>query len=78
VGQCAKQLPIPELMRAYMYLHGYRNLGAAQDLLLSLKLPAGPCGDCSSCPVKCVNQWKVSDRIMDVVRLREVPADLIA
>jgi predicted aldo/keto reductase-like oxidoreductase len=78
VGQCAKQLPIPELMRAYMYLHGYRNLGAAQDLLLSLKLPAGVCGDCSSCPVTCVNQWKVSDRIMDVVRLREVPADLIA
>ena len=78
VGQCSKQLPIPELMRAYMYLHGYRNFGAAQDLLLSLKFPAGLCGDCSSCPVKCVNQWKVSDRILDVVRLREVPADLIA
>ena len=43
-----------------------------------LESTAGLCGDCSSCPVKCVNQWKVSDRIMDVVRLREVPADLIA
>jgi uncharacterized protein len=78
VGQCAKQLPIPDLMRAYMYLRGYRNLGAAQDLVLSLSLPTGVCGDCAACPVECTNQWKVSERIRDVVRLREVPADLIA
>lgn len=76
--QCAKQLPIPELMRAYMYTYGYRNLVAAQDLLLSLRLPAELCSDCSSCPVECVNRWGVADRIRDVVRLREVPPDLLA
>jgi predicted aldo/keto reductase-like oxidoreductase len=44
LGQCVKQLPIPDLMRAYMYLYGYRNLVEAQDLISSLNLPAGLCG----------------------------------
>ena len=78
LGQCAKQLPIPDLMRAYMYVYGYRNLVEAQDLLFSLNLPSDLCGDCSSCPVKCLNRWNVSARIQDVVRLREVPSDFIA
>ena len=77
VSQCAYQLPIPDLMRAYMYVYGYRNLVAAQDLLFSLNLPAVICGDCASCPVKCLNRWNVSDRIHNVVRLREVPPDFI-
>jgi predicted aldo/keto reductase-like oxidoreductase len=77
LGQCAKQLPIPDLMRAYMYLYGYRNLVEAQDLLSSLSLPANLCGDCGSCPVKCLNRWNVSERIQDVVRLREVPPEFI-
>ena len=78
VSQCTYQLPIPDLMRAYMYVYGYRNLVAAQDLLFSLNLPAEICGDCASCPVKCLNRWNVSNRIRDVVRLREVPPDFIA
>jgi len=78
LGQCLKQLPIPELMRAYMYLYGYRNLVEAQDLLVSLSLPMNICGDCGSCPVKCRNQWNVSERIRNVVRLREVPLEFVA
>jgi len=78
VGQCASRLPIPDLMRAHMYLYGYRNLVAAQDLMLSLALPNTVCGDCGPCPVACTNRWSVSDRIRDVARLRNVPADLIA
>ncbi len=75
---CVKQLPIPDLMRAYMYLYGYRNLVEAQDLLSSLNLPANPCEDCESCPVKCVNQWNVSERLRNVARLRDVPPEFIA
>ncbi len=75
---CVKRLPIPDLMRAYMYLYGYRNLVEAQDLLSSLNLPADPCGDCGSCPVKCLNQWDVSERLRNVVRLRDVPSEFIA
>jgi len=78
LGQCAKRLPIPDLMRAYMYVYGYRNLVEAQDLLFALNLPAEPCEDCSSCPVKCSNRWNVSTRIRDVARLRAVPPDFVA
>jgi predicted aldo/keto reductase-like oxidoreductase len=78
LGQCVKHLPIPELMRAYMYLYGYRNRVEAQDLLFSLSLPSGLCGDCGTCPVKCLNQWNVSERIQNIVRLREVPPEFMA
>jgi len=77
VSQCAYQLPIPDLMRAYMYVYGYRNLGEAQDLLFSLNLPAEVCGDCASCPVECLNRWNISDRIRNVARLGGVPRDFI-
>ncbi|MGA2468471.1 MAG: aldo/keto reductase [Thermodesulfobacteriota bacterium] len=77
LGQCLEQLPIPDLMRAYMYTYGYRNLALAQDLVLSLNLPTGVCEDCSSCPVKCLNEWNVAGKIRDVVRLRDVPSAFI-
>jgi predicted aldo/keto reductase-like oxidoreductase len=78
VGQCAQALPIPDLMRAHMYLHGYRNLVAAQDLVLSLALPREVCGDCGACPVACANRWNLQDRVRDVVRLRDVPTSFVA
>jgi predicted aldo/keto reductase-like oxidoreductase len=75
---CPQKLPIPDLMRSYMYLYGYRNLGEAQDLLLSLNLPSQLCQDCSPCPVKCMSGFDVSARIRDVVRLREVPPEFLS
>ncbi len=76
--QCPEKLPIPDLMRAYMYTYGYRNLAHAQDLVLSLNLPGTVCEDCSQCSVKCLNQWDVAAKIRDVVRLRDVPLEFIA
>ena len=76
--QCPQELPIPDLMRAYMYVYGYRNLSHAQDLLLSLNLPPRVCGDCDECLVKCSIGFNVSRKIQDVIRLRDVPAEFIA
>ena len=53
LGQCPAGLPIPDLMRAYMYVYDYRNLRLAQDLVVSLDLPQTVCGDCVQCPVQC-------------------------
>ncbi len=78
LGQCPQELPIPDLMRAYMYVYGYRNLSHSQDLLLSLNLPPQVCGDCDECPVKCSIGFNVSRKIQDVIRLRDVPAEFIA
>jgi len=75
-GQCLKQcparLPIPDLMRAYMYAYGYRQSALAQSLVASLDLPRQVCEDCSYCPVVCLNQWNVAGKIRDVVRLKDV------
>jgi uncharacterized protein len=76
--QCRDQLPVPDLMRAYMYTYGYRNLALAQDLLLSLNLPSRACEDCSQCSVKCSVGFNVSAKIKDVVRLKDVPSEFIA
>jgi hypothetical protein len=77
LGQCPEHLPIPDLMRAYMYAHGYRNLTHAQDLVLSLNLPTRVCEDCSQCQVRCWIGFNVSGKIRDVVRLRDIPSALI-
>ena len=76
--QCPQRLPIPDLMRAYMYVYGYRNLSHSQDLLLSLSLPPQVCGDCDECQVKCSIGFDVGRKIRDVVRLRDVPPEFIA
>jgi len=74
---CLQHLPIPELMRGYMYGHAYRNRQAAQSLLLGLDLPPSPCGDCKTCPVVCAKGFDVRDRIRDIVRLRDVPTEFL-
>ena len=80
-GQCEKQcfakLPIPDLMRAYMYTYGYGRPAAARELVISLGLPSRVCEDCGQCPVKCTNGWKVASKIRDVVRLRDVPKEYL-
>jgi uncharacterized protein len=77
LGQCPDHLPIPDLMRAYMYTYAYRNLTHAQETVLSLNLPARVCEDCGQCPVKCSIGFDVSGKIRDVVRLRGVPPEFI-
>jgi predicted aldo/keto reductase-like oxidoreductase len=78
LGQCPERLPIPDLMRAYMYTYGYRNLALAQDLVLSLDVPNHVCEDCSDCRVMCPSGFNVSAKIRDVIRLKKVPSEFIA
>lgn len=78
VPQCKKDLPVPELMRAYMYTYGYGELKKAQDLLTSLDLSDNPCNDCNDCTISCVKEFSVADKITDVARLTNVPSDFLA
>ncbi len=77
VEQCIKALPVPDLMRAYMYTYGYSNLEKAHQLLVSLDLPENPCTDCRECTVNCASGFNVAEKIKDVSRLINVPEDFI-
>jgi len=78
VPGCPKSLPIPDLMRSYMYAYGYRNLQAAHELVGSLEVPENPCGSCASCSAVCVKGFDIADRVKDISRLRAVPGDFFA
>jgi predicted aldo/keto reductase-like oxidoreductase len=75
---CSKGLPIPDLMRGYMYAYGYRNLQAAHELVGSLDLPGDVCGACASCTAVCAKGFDLADRVRDIGRLRAVPGDFFA
>jgi predicted aldo/keto reductase-like oxidoreductase len=76
--QCPKELPIPSLMRGYMYAYGYRNLNAAYDLVASTGVGPNPCGSCAGCSVRCAQGFDVHGRVSDIVRLQAAPADFFA
>jgi predicted aldo/keto reductase-like oxidoreductase len=78
VPNCPKGLPIPEIMRAYMYTYGYRDSRQAQDLLMSLNIPNNPCAGCAQCSAVCAKNFAVSERISDVMRLTTVPEEFIS
>ena len=73
--QCPQQLPIPEVMRSYMYAYGYGNLEKAHSLLSRLDLGENPCGSCSSCRVSCAKRFDIKGRVQDITRLKSLPAD---
>ena len=75
---CREGLPVPDLMRGYMYAYGYRNLSLARDLLGELEIPSAPCQTCGACTVTCAKGFDVAGRIKDIVRLKGVPLDFLA
>jgi len=77
LSQCKKNLPVPDIMRAYMYTYGYRELEKAHELLTALDLTKNPCKDCNSCSVVCTKGFDIAEKIKDVTRLLEIPTDFI-
>ena len=78
VTQCGNSVDIPTLMRAYMYVYGYRNLGAAKDAVMSVVSDADvPCVGCNTCTVTCASGYDVRGRLLDIARLSSVPFDFL-
>lgn len=75
---CPKGLPIPDLMRAYMYTYGYQQPELAQSVLADLGLPEEPCSRCSTCTAVCVKGFDLAARISDVSRLTRVPSEFLS
>jgi len=78
VPNCSKGLPIPDLMRAYMYTYGYADNQQAHTLLKSLDLGDDPCAGCAECTAVCAKDFALSERIGDIMRLTKIPAEFIS
>jgi predicted aldo/keto reductase-like oxidoreductase len=78
LGNCRLNLPVPDLMRAYMYAYGYSNPAMAKSLISELGTNDNPCKECSSCSVQCTKRFDIKDKIADISRLVNVPADFLA
>jgi hypothetical protein len=77
-GSCGRSLPIPELMRGYMYTHGYGNAVMGRDLVTSLGTGVNPCTGCDTCTARCVKGFDIRERIADVSRLAAMPAEFLS
>ncbi len=78
VADCRKGLPIPEMMRAFMYTYGYGSPALGRELLGTLSIQTNPCHDCGNCSVNCKKGFNVQERIADVSRLHDVPEEFLA
>jgi predicted aldo/keto reductase-like oxidoreductase len=77
IPACRMNLPVPDLMRAYMYAYGYSNPAMAHSLLGELGTTDNPCKECNTCQVKCTKNFNIREKIADISRLVNVPADFL-
>lgn len=78
VPMCPNSLPVPEMMRAYMYAYGYGSPVMAYNLLQEKGVGSDPCSGCTSCSVTCKNNFNVKERIADISRVVSVPSEFLA
>ena len=77
IGQCVANLPIPDMMRAYMYNYGYKSPALAKEVISELSVKDNPCSQCDVCTVKCTSGFMVADKIKDISRLQSVPKEFL-
>ncbi len=77
IKECSKRLPVPDMMRAYMYAYGYKSPALARETMDSLNLGEEACNNCASCSVRCVQGFNVASKINDIDRIRRVSPDFL-
>jgi predicted aldo/keto reductase-like oxidoreductase len=76
LNDCPNDLDIPTIMRSYMYAYGYKNIKQAWHTMANVDY-SSQCENCSGCAVNCTAGFKIQDKIKDIARLKDVPADLL-
>jgi predicted aldo/keto reductase-like oxidoreductase len=78
-GQCPEHLPIPDLMRVYMYAYGYKYAQLSKETLNELHLSKDICSGCKGgCKVRCVSGFNVGAKIAAVKPVMDVPEALLS
>jgi len=78
IPQCPRNLPVPDLMRSFMYAYGYSSPLMAKDLLEELEISGNPCEGCNDCQVNCSRSFSVKEKIADISRLVNMPNEFLA
>ncbi|GHT05633.1 aldo/keto reductase [Bacteroidia bacterium] len=78
VNQCTKHLPIPGIMRAYMYNYGYNYPSLSKATLVELSLTGNECSGCDECKVNCPSGFKIADKIAAITPIVNVCDDFLA
>ncbi|MDR1370432.1 MAG: aldo/keto reductase [Dysgonamonadaceae bacterium] len=77
VADCVEHLPIPDMMRAYMYNYGYKQPALSKDTLMELALSDDMCTSCKSCAVSCTEGFNVQKKIASISGLINVPNEFL-
>jgi len=77
IEQCPEHLPIPDMMRAYMYTYGYKQSNLSKQTLLELNLAQNVCSDCSECKVNCPSGFKVGEKIAAIMPVINTPDEFL-
>ncbi len=75
---CREHLPIPEVMRAYMYVYGYGEMRKAKQEVVELGMSENPCTNCTVCTVRCPKGFNVPAKMADVLQISNVPDRFLA
>lgn len=78
IGQCRKHLPIPDMMRAYMYNYGYQAPALALQTINEIGVSADACADCESCTVThCRAGFNIAAKVSDISRISVIPKEFL-
>jgi predicted aldo/keto reductase-like oxidoreductase len=77
VPQCPNKVPIPDLMRAFMYAYGYSNPNLAREVVDNLSIEQTACNKCPICNVECRLGFDIQGKAKDILRIREVPKEFL-
>jgi len=76
--QCSKQLPIPDIMRAYMYTYGYKHSALSKETLAELEMTTDLCSTCDACTVTCPSGFNVAKKIAAITPILQVPDEFLS
>lgn len=76
-GQCPEHLPIPDIMRAYMYAYGYKNSRLSKETLQELNLAQNICSGCDTCRIECPSGFHVGEKIAAITPVMNVPNEFL-
>ncbi len=77
--QCPQKLPIPDIMRAYMYCYGYKHAQLSKDTLLGLNIQSNICAGCDTCRITdCPSGFDIAKKIAAIIPITQVPNEFLA